>query len=204
MYAHKLEKWLPLHGERAHLLKFLFLKTPISISTIFFCSPFFLCLLGQPELCVATIFSSLAFLSSSVSMANLSCVVATIFSSLAFLSSSVSMANLSCVVTIFFSLAYLCPSPWPTEPFGSCIILQSCSSSVSTANLSCLLATIFSSLSFLSNSFSSPHFNLLRVARWCFSWSSVSDDLFFSFGSPSCSIFFAFYPQPFFPLFFSL
>ena len=56
------------------------------------------------------------------------------------------------------------------EPFGSCIILQSCSS-FSTANLSCLLATTFSSLSFLSNSFSSPLFNLLRVARRCFAWS---------------------------------
>ena len=33
------------------------------------------------------------------------------------------------------------------------------------------------------NNFSSPRFNLLRVARRCFSWSSVSDDLFFS----SCS-----------------
>ena len=41
--------------------------------------------------------------------ANKSCVVATIFSSLAFLSSSISLANLS-------------------QPFGSCIILQSCAS----------------------------------------------------------------------------
>ena len=98
-------------------------------------------------------------------MANLSCVVATIFSSLAFLSSSVSMANLSRLVA---------------APFSSIALL---SSSISTANLSCLLATTFFSLSFLSNSFSSPRFNLLRVARRCFSWSSVSDDLFF----PSCS-----------------
>ena len=36
---------------------------------------------------------------------------------------------------------------------------------------------------YISYNFSSPHFNLLRVARRCFSWSSVSDDLFFS----SCS-----------------
>ena len=48
------------------------------------------------------------------------------------------------------------------------------SSSVSTANLSCLLATTFSSLRSTS-----PHFNLLRVARCCFSYSSVSGDLFF-------------------------
>ena len=48
------------------------------------------------------------------------------------------------------------------------------SSSVFTANLSCLLATTFSSLRSTS-----PHFNLLRVARRCFSLSSVSGDLFF-------------------------
>ena len=48
-----------------------------------------------------------------------------------------------------------------------------------------VMATTFCTLSFLSNTFSSPRFNLLRVARHCFSWSSVSDDLFFS----SCSFF---------------
>ena len=75
-------------------------------------------------------------------------------SSLAFLSSSISMANLSrLVVASFSSLTLL-------------------SSSVSMANLSCLLATTFSSLRLLSNSFSfsSPRFNLLRVARRCFLW----------------------------------
>ena len=95
-------------------------------------------------------------------MAKLSRLVATIFSSLAFLSSSVYMAKLSSLVAASFSsLALL-------------------SSSISTANLRCLLVTTFSSLSFLSNSFSSPHFNLLRVAGRCFSWSSVSDNLFYS------------------------
>ena len=55
---------------------------------------------------VATIFSSLVFL--SLSMANLSCLVAASFSSLALLSSSVSMANLSCLLaTTFSSLRYL-------------------------------------------------------------------------------------------------
>ena len=99
---------------------------------------------------------------------------------------SISMANLSRLVAASFSsLALL-------------------SSSVSTANLSCLLATTFSSLRFLSNSFSSPRFNHLRVARRCFSRSSVSDDRSVFFCSPSCSIFFVSYPQPFFPLFFSL
>ena len=75
--------------------------------------------------------------------ANMGCVVATIFSSLAFLSSSVSMANLSRLVA------------------------------ASSPNLSCLLETTFFSLRFLSNSLSSPRFNLLRVARICFSWFSV-------------------------------
>ena len=48
------------------------------------------------------------------------------------------------------------------------------SSSVSMVNLSCLLATTFSSLSFLSYSFSSPRYNLLRMAKCWFLWSSVS------------------------------
>ena len=48
-------------------------------------------------------FSSLAFLSSSISMANLSRLVAALFSSLALLSSSVSTANLSCLLTTTFS-----------------------------------------------------------------------------------------------------
>ena len=57
---------------------------------------------------VATIFSSLAFLSSSISMANLSRLVAASFSSLALLSSSISTANLSCLlVTTFSSLRFL-------------------------------------------------------------------------------------------------
>ena len=52
---------------------------------------------------VATIFSSLAFLSSSISMANLSRLVAASFCSLAHLSSSVSTANLSCLLATTFS-----------------------------------------------------------------------------------------------------
>ena len=57
---------------------------------------------------VASIFSSLPFLSVSISMANLSRLVAASFSSLALLSSSVSTANLSCLLaTTFSSLRYL-------------------------------------------------------------------------------------------------
>ena len=54
--------------------------------------------------------------------------------------------------------------------FSSLVLL---SSSVSTANLSCLPAINFSSLRFLFNLLSSPHFNLLSVARRCFSWFSI-------------------------------
>ena len=69
------------------------------------------------------------FLLFFLPQANLSCEVATISSSLAFLSSSVSMVNLSrLVATIFSSLAFLRRLHGQTEPFGSCIILQSCSS----------------------------------------------------------------------------
>ena len=75
--------------------------------------------------------------------ANMGCAVATIFSSLAFLSSFISMANLSRLVDASFP------------------------------NLTFLLSTTFSRLRFLSNSLSSPRFNLLRVARSCFSWFSV-------------------------------
>ena len=57
---------------------------------------------------VATIFSSLAVLSSFISMANLSRLEAASFSSLALLYSSISMANLSCLlVTTFSSLRFL-------------------------------------------------------------------------------------------------
>ena len=52
---------------------------------------------------VATIFSSLALLSSSVSMANLSRLVAATFSILALLSSFVSTTNLSCSLSTTFS-----------------------------------------------------------------------------------------------------
>ena len=52
---------------------------------------------------VAIIFSSLDFLSLSISMAKLSSLVAATFSSLALLSFSVSMANLSCSLSTTFS-----------------------------------------------------------------------------------------------------
>ena len=54
--------------------------------------------------------------------------------------------------------------------FSSVVLL---SFSVSMANLSCLPASTFSSPRFLFNSLSSPHFNLLRVAKRCFSSFSI-------------------------------
>ena len=54
--------------------------------------------------------------------------------------------------------------------FSSLVLL---SSSVSMANLSFLPATTFSSLRILFNSLLSSHFNLLGVARCCFSWFSI-------------------------------
>ena len=108
-----LEEWFPLQGERAHSL---FLKTPIlnqnqiKIKSI----PFFFALLSSSvsranlSCVVATIYSSLTFLSSSISIAKSCRLVAASFSSLALLSSSVSTANLSCLlVTTFSSLTFL-------------------------------------------------------------------------------------------------
>ena len=96
--------------------------------------------------------------------ANMSCAVAIIFSSLDFHSLSIFMAKLSSLVAATFSsLALL--------------------SSVSTANLSCSLSTTFSSFRFLSNSLSSPRFNLLRVAGRCgflFSYVHVLSSAFLS------------------------
>ena len=116
-----LEKWFPLQGERAHS------QTPISIPNqiqSIYCSSFFLCLQGQPELRGSYHLLQSCVLSSSVSMAS---------RCLAFLFPSVSMVNLNRLVAASFSSLTLL------------------SSSVSTANLGCLLATTFSSLSFLSN-----------------------------------------------------
>ena len=77
------------------------------------------------------------------------------------------------VATIFFSLAFLSSSGLhgQLEQFGSYHLLQTCFSFF-VRLLSRLVAV--SSLSFLSNSFSSPLYNLLRMAKHCFLWSSAS------------------------------
>ena len=128
---------------------------------------------------------------SCVSADSLICWLSDRCASLALRDSSVSRAKMSCVYHLLQScFSFFIHLDGHPEPFGSYYLLQSCfsffvrlhgqpepfgsctfsglallSSSVFTANLSCLLATTFSSLRFLSNSFSSIHFNLLRVAR---------------------------------------
>ena len=132
-----------------------------------FCSSFFLCLQGQSELC-----GSYHLLQSCFSF---------------FIRLHGQLQPFGSYHLLQSCFSFFVRLHGQTESFGSCIILQSCSSSsLSTANLRCLLVTTFSSLLQL---IFSHRFNLLRVARHCFSWSSV---------------FFASYPQPFFPLFFSL
>ena len=103
-----LEKWFLLQGERAHS------QSPISIqiksksNPNHFCSSFFLCLQGQPELCgsyhlLQSCFSFFVHLHGEP------------FSSYHILQSCFS----------FFIRLH-----GQTEPFGSCIILQFCSSYV--------------------------------------------------------------------------
>ena len=88
---------------------------------------------------------------------------------------SCGVATMSCgVATIFSSLSLLVgPLLCQPEPFGSCIIFRFFLLLSPRSTLSCLVATTFSSLRFHSNSLSSPHFNLLRVARHCYSWFSI-------------------------------
>ena len=77
---------------------------------------------------VATIFSSLDFLSSSISMANLSRLVAATFSSLALLSSSVSMINQSCSLsTTFSSFRFLSNSLSSPTRFNLLRVARCCS-----------------------------------------------------------------------------
>ena len=102
-----LEKWFPLQGERAHSLKFLKTPISIQIKSksnpnpihYIFCTSFILCFQGQPELCGSYHLHQSCF-AFSVSMTNLSRLVAVSFSCLALLSSSVSMANLSCLLRL--------------------------------------------------------------------------------------------------------
>ena len=105
----------------------------------------------------------------------------------------------------FFGLLSSSVSKGQPELCGYYHLLQSCSSFFFRIHGQ---PELYARDHLLSNSFSSPRFNLLSVVRRSFSQCSVSDDLFYSpfvvFGSPSCSIFFASHPQPFFPLLFSL
>ena len=127
------------------LEKFFLLKTPISVqikSKSFLL--FFLPVSRTNLSCViATVFSSLAFLSSSVSMANLSRLVAPSFSSLALLSSSVSKANLSCLlVTTFSSLSFISNS-FSSLRFNLLRVAQRCLSWSSVSDDFSFLVVVF-------------------------------------------------------------
>ena len=86
-----------------------------SNSNFFFCSSFFFLPVSMANLsCGSYHLLQLAFLFSSVSLANMSHVVAVSVSGLALLSSSVSTANLSCMLaTTFSSLSFLSNSFFP-------------------------------------------------------------------------------------------
>ena len=161
---------VPITGRASSFLEFfLFLKTPISIQIksksnpiLFFCSSFFLCLQGEPEQC-----GSYHLLQSYFSFFVRLHGQPELFGSYHLLQSCFS----------FFVRLHGQP-----EPFGSCIILQSCSFFFFRLHGQ---PELFASDHLFQSYFSlsSPLFNLLRVDRSCFSWSSVSDDLFYS----SCS-----------------
>ena len=86
--------------------------------------------------------SSLAFLSLSISMANLSRLVAASFSSLALRSSSVSMANLSCLLVTTFSSLRLLSNSLSSPRFNLLRVARCCF-------LWFLLSRLILSLSFL-------------------------------------------------------
>ena len=74
-------KMVPITGRASSFLeekKVFDIKS--KLNSFLFCSSLFLHLHGNLSCVVATIFSSLAFLSKSVSMANMSCLLATTFS----------------------------------------------------------------------------------------------------------------------------
>ena len=70
--------------------------------------------------------SSLAFLSSSISTANLSRLVAASFSSLALLSSSISRANLSCLLATTFSSVRLLSNSLSSPRFNLLRVARRC------------------------------------------------------------------------------
>ena len=105
--------------------------------------------------------SSLAFLSSSISMANLSHLVAASFSSLALLSSSVSTVNLSyLLVTTFSSLRLLSKLFWSPR-FNILRVARHCFLWFSVF----LCSRLFLSLSFLYSSDSEALFESISITR---------------------------------------
>ena len=149
---------VPITGRAGSFLEYKKIQFQSKLNPIHFGSSYFFCLQGQSELCGSYHLLQSCFSFFICLHGQLERSVATIFFSPASLSSSVYMAKLSRLVAVSFSsLALL-------------------SSSVSTANLRCLLVTTFPVFVF---SLTTLRFNLLKVARHCFSWSSVSDDHLF-------------------------
>ena len=135
------------------------------IKSISLCSSFFLCLQGQPDLC-GNLFQS-CFLSSSVSMANLSSLVCPSFSSFAVLSSSLYTANQSCLARRCFSWSsvsddlffYFCS-------FLVLLLALSYSRLILSLSLLCSSVALFAlSFSFLSNRcfFSASFLTMLKL-----------------------------------------
>ena len=107
------------------------------------------------------------FLSSSISMANLSCLVAASFSRLALLSSSVSTANLSCLLATTFSSLSLLSNSLSSPRFNLFRVASHCFSWFSVF----LFSRLILSLSFLCSSVSEALFAL--------SFSFLSEHCFF-------------------------
>ena len=159
----------------------------IQIIYIPFLPSFFLCIQGQPEQCgsyhlLQSCFSFFVRLHGHTELFGSYHLIQSCFS--------------------FFVHLHVHP-----EPFGSCIILQSCSSFFFRLHGQ---PELFASDHLLQ--FCPTHFHHLAsifwqrpgaVCRGLLFLTTFSFPLLFFFCSPSCSIFFASYPQPFFPLFFS-
>ena len=152
-------KMVPIAGERAHSLKFF--KPPISIQikskwntntihSIFLLSSS--ASKANPSCVIATIFTSLAFLTYSVSMTNLSHWV---LQSCSF-SSSISMANQSCLLAATFSSLRLLSNSLSSPRFHLLRVGRRCYSWFSVF----LLSGLILSISFLCSSITEALFAL--------------------------------------------
>ena len=117
---------------------------------------------------VATMFSSLAFLSSSISMAKLSRLVAASFSSFALLSSSVSKANLSCLLASIFSSLKLLSNSLSSPCFNLLRVARRCFLWFSFFSYFRILSSAFLSLSSVSEALFALSLPLPFLSECCF------------------------------------